>query len=102
MIHPTVAFQYLNHSENFIVHSDLDSVLFTQGDHVTIQNVNFFDSISVGKNTKANSSFPGHYLTWNESQGFAEPVTAPLLVNGKKGGIWHSERSLTFVEIYSE
>lgn len=41
-------------------------------------------------------------MTWGGIQGYQQPITTPLLINGKRGGTWHSERNLTFVEIYGQ
>jgi hypothetical protein len=51
-------------------------VLLTAGDLITIQN-----------------------MTWGGQQGFQTAPTSPLLINGKASGVYHTERSLSFVSV---
>ncbi|QRV95480.1 Serine carboxypeptidase [Ceratobasidium sp. AG-Ba] len=56
-------------------HGLVDSILFSGGTRITIQN-----------------------LTWGGQQGFQEPITTPLMVNGAQRGVYHTERKLTYIE----
>ncbi|KAG9080574.1 hypothetical protein FS749_007962 [Ceratobasidium sp. UAMH 11750] len=50
-------------------HGLVDSILFSEGTRITIQN-----------------------LTWGGQQGFQKPITTPLVVDGKRHGVYHTER----------
>ncbi|CAE7146091.1 unnamed protein product [Rhizoctonia solani] len=52
-----------------------DSLLISEGTRVMIQN-----------------------LTWGGSQGFTQPPTTPLIVNGERKGVYRTERKLTYIE----
>ncbi|KAG9123711.1 hypothetical protein FRC07_014202 [Ceratobasidium sp. 392] len=56
-------------------HGLIDSILFSEGTRITIQN-----------------------LTWGGHQGFQKPITTPLVVDGQQHGVYHSERKLTYIE----
>ncbi|KAG9074938.1 hypothetical protein FS749_013456, partial [Ceratobasidium sp. UAMH 11750] len=56
-------------------HGMVDSILFSEGTRITIQN-----------------------LTWEGQQGFQKPITTPLVVDGKRHGVYHTERKLTYIE----
>ncbi|KAG8693432.1 hypothetical protein FRC08_009112 [Ceratobasidium sp. 394] len=55
-------------------HGLVDSILFSEGTRITIQN-----------------------LTWGGQQGFQKPITTPLVVDGKRHGVYHTERKLTYI-----
>ncbi|KAG9075683.1 hypothetical protein FS749_012628, partial [Ceratobasidium sp. UAMH 11750] len=53
-----------------------DSILFSEGTRIMIQN-----------------------LTWGGQQGFQTPgITTPFVVDGKRHGVYHTERKLTYIE----
>lgn len=56
-----------------ITHGDLDFLLMHQGTELAIQN-----------------------MTWAGAQGFQEPPSTPLVVDGAEKGYTHTERNLTF------
>ncbi|KAF8598737.1 alpha/beta-hydrolase [Ceratobasidium sp. AG-I] len=56
-------------------HGLIDSILFSEGTRITIQN-----------------------LTWAGQQGFQKPITTPLVVDGQQHGVYHTERKLTYIE----
>ncbi|KAL8276284.1 hypothetical protein RQP46_011312 [Phenoliferia psychrophenolica] len=57
-------------------HGQIDSILFTNGDLVTLQN-----------------------MTWNGVQGFEKAPNTTLTLNNVTTGTWGSERNLTFVSV---
>ncbi|KNZ62693.1 hypothetical protein VP01_1235g3 [Puccinia sorghi] len=62
--------------KTIIAHGDLDARLFVEGMKLGIQS-----------------------MTWQDKQGFQEPINKKFLVDGKLNGLFQTERNLTFVQV---